>query len=87
MSRSHFNVFVELASECEDREQEFCTAQICQTIASLEAAIKELEAQKRAIRGGVVPDFVTCDRLDRLSKRSKSLLNMVLGQEVQLPRF
>ncbi len=87
MTASHYQVFVELASECEDREQEFCTAHINQAVSYLQSTIKELEAQKGAIANGIVPDFVTCDRLERLNKRTKSLLNMALGQEITLPRF
>jgi hypothetical protein len=86
MSRSHFTVFAELASVCEDREQEFCIGHIDSAIAHLEQTIAVLK-EARNLYQSEVPDFVTCDRLDRLNKRTKSLLNMAQGKEVQLPRF
>lgn len=87
MSLSIFTVFSELASECEGSEQEFSIAHINSAIAHLESTIKTLEDAKRTYRNGTIPDFVTCDRLQRLSKRAQNILNMAQGREITLPRF
>jgi hypothetical protein len=83
---SYFKVFAELDSQIGNNEQGFCTAHIDSSIANLKQAIEVLEAAKHRFRSEV-PDFVTCDRLDRLTSRTKNLLLMAKGQEIQLPRF